>query len=291
MSANKILVVGHRNPDFDSLVSAILLSKIFQKNQLNCIPAIFENDTIDEKTKKLISSFTDVNFQKIKDDEINDYYYILVDHNDVSQSTKNSRLVVCIVDHHQNKFWGDEEEFIFRTCGATASLIYDHFRDSYDFSDKEKELVALTLAFDTNFGKSNKYTEQDKRLFDELSPQRTMKEYFLEFFQESDMSSPEKILNSDAKEIKIMDYNYHTCSVSVKGKSKYNEFYKAIKNSSQPHELGIFHDIENNITRYIIKDERVLDTGSYDSYVSRETIVADIIKDKTFEETRDSNRF
>ena len=167
MVTDKILIVGHRNPDFDSLVSAILLSKIFQQNKLNCVPAIFEDDIIDEETSKLISNYIDVDFYKIDNDKINDHYYILVDHNDVSQSTRNSRLVVCIVDHHQNKFWGDEEEFIFKTCGATASLIYNYFGDSYTFTEKEKELIALTLAIDTNFGKSNKYTEDDKKYFKE----------------------------------------------------------------------------------------------------------------------------
>ena len=207
-----------------------------------------------------------------------------MDHNDVSQSIKNSRLVVYIADHHQNKFWGDEEEFLFKTCGATAGLIYNYFRDSYDFSEKEKELVALTLALDTNFGKSNKYTEEDKKLFAELSPEKTMHDYFVEFFQESDLSSSDKILNSDKKEVEISGNKYNTFCVSVKTQGKYKDFYNAIKNSDYPYQLGIFHNVKADTTQYVIKTDRILDTGSYDSYISRETIINDIVGEMEVDE-------
>jgi hypothetical protein len=121
---------------------------------------------------------------------------------------------------------------------------------------------------------------QDEIIFEELSPEKTMEDYFLTLFKESDISTPEKILASNSKEIEILGCKYSTCCVSMKDNSKYKDFYNAIKNSASEHEIGIFHNMKNDTTTYIVKDERILDVGNYDSLVSRETIITDIIKER-----------
>ena len=156
----KIYVIGHHNPDLDSIVSSLLLTRIlkqygidatFSVRDKNFLDKSIQEDYLEEEPKVL--------------DNSTDKYFILVDHNNLDGLPKDS--VIAAFDHH--RITGEVEDLIEMEYSSTGLLIYDLFKDKYKFSDKEKELIALTVLTDTEYLSSTRFGEEDRKLYEELN--------------------------------------------------------------------------------------------------------------------------
>ena len=93
----KIIILGHENPDVDSIVSGYILEKILLKKGYD-IEFIIPDKAIEEETLSIClrNNINPKQFMKKIDFNDKTNKYILVDHNERNLSGE----IVCIIDHH-----------------------------------------------------------------------------------------------------------------------------------------------------------------------------------------------
>lgn len=151
----KVYVLGHSNPDCDSIISSYLLCSILKSLGID---AVFARRSGTINDKELIDKYLGVECEEITD--YSDKYFILVDNNKLDGIDKDN--VIGSIDHHVIS--GEVEDLIEIEYASCGLLIYDLFKDKYNFSDKEKELIFLTVVCDTEFLNSSRYREYDKNI-------------------------------------------------------------------------------------------------------------------------------
>lgn len=108
----------------------------------------------------------------------------MVDHNNLEGlSTDN---VIGVIDHHI--MTGEVYDTLEIEYASTGLLIYDLFKDMYEFTAEEKELIGLSVLADTDYLCSSRFTEEDKKLFLELDFKLDVEKLQKEYFLVNDMS-------------------------------------------------------------------------------------------------------
>ncbi len=178
----EVYVLGHNNPDADSIISSYILSNILKSMGINAHFSILDKDydyTFHDK-KLLEENFKYKPLVVSKDNK----YFILVDHNDLQGLSKE--YVLGAFDHHIIK---DEIDNILEIeYASTSLLIYDLFKDKYNFSDEEKYLIGLATLSDTDYLTSTRFTKYDKEVFDTLNLDINVKELQRKYFVTTDFS-------------------------------------------------------------------------------------------------------
>ena len=160
----EIYVLGHKNPDADSIISSYILSNVLKWLGANAQFAVLSEDYNYCKSDiKLITDYVKV--KPVIVDDVNNKLFVLVDHNNLEGLS--SENVLGAIDHHI--ITGEVYDTLEIEYASTCLLIYDLFKDKYEFSDDEKELIALSVLADTDYLCSSRFTEEDKKLFDELN--------------------------------------------------------------------------------------------------------------------------
>ena len=179
----EVFVLGHKNPDADSIISSYILSRILKRLGANAHFAVLsEQYEYCKSDIKLINNF--IKEEPVIVDDINNKLFVLVDHNNLEGlSTDN---VIGAIDHH---IMTDE---VYDTLeieyASTGLLIYDLFKDMYEFTGVEKELIGLSVLADTDYLCSSRFTEEDKKLFLELDFKLDVEKLQKEYFLVNDMS-------------------------------------------------------------------------------------------------------
>lgn len=173
----EVYVLGHNNPDADSIFSSYLLSNILNKLNIKAHFAILkDNYTYCNGDKKLIQDY--LKEQPIMVDNIKDKKFILVDHNHLDGLVKKN--VIGAIDHHTitNEIYDTLE----MEYASTGLLIYDLFKNQYSFSEYEKQLIALTVFADTEYLCSPRFTKEDEKLLQQLHVQLDVKQLQQKYF-------------------------------------------------------------------------------------------------------------
>lgn len=181
-SNKKVYILGHNNPDADSIISSYILCNILKSIGIDAHFCVLEkNYEYTFHDKKLLED----NF-KYKPEVISDYNksFILVDHNDLQDLKKEN--VIGAFDHHNIK--NEIDNILEIEYSSTCLLIYDLFKDIYSFSEEEKYLICLTVLSDTDYLTSTRFTEYDRELFDELGLNIDVKELQKKYFITTDFS-------------------------------------------------------------------------------------------------------
>ncbi len=165
-----IYVVGHKNPDTDSICSAIAYAELKKKLGVNAVAA--RQGEPNPETKFVLEKFgveapellTDGSGKKV----------ILVDHSEIGQSLDNlgQAEIVEIIDHHKV---GDVTTpnpifFLAMPVGCTATVV----KTLYDYFGVEipKDIAGIMLASilsDTVIFKSATTTDKDRKAAEELA--------------------------------------------------------------------------------------------------------------------------
>lgn len=205
-------VVGHKNPDTDSFVSAIALAELF-----GYIPAAAGDPN--KETKIVLSHF---GFEIPTLIPAEEKQVILVDHNEPSQIHESVKVeeVIGIYDHH--KLGGVSTKMPIRVriepVGATSTIVAKMYKEQG--KNLNKELAGLLLAgiiSDTNNLKSPTTTEEDVEFYNFLGEASGVdaKDLAEEMFAaKSDISdiSTEELLESDYK---VFDMNGKKVGIGV----------------------------------------------------------------------------
>ena len=118
-----IVVVGHKNPDTDSICSAIALAEFLSKLGYNAVPA--RAGEVNKETRFVLERFKSAIPPNIKELEIDNVF--LVDHNEASQLWGGiaEEHIVGIIDHHKLGGLSTSQPIYVRIepSGSTCTMI------------------------------------------------------------------------------------------------------------------------------------------------------------------------
>jgi manganese-dependent inorganic pyrophosphatase len=224
----KVIVIGHKNPDTDSVVSAIIFSKIKKEEGVSFTPAVAGD--LNRETELVLSSFKAEVPLKMEEKGSEERFF-LVDHNDLSQSIAEKEDVVGVLDHHQLSGMKSDSVLYFRVepVGSTCTLLYEIIKDKGIEIDKdEMGLLASGIISDTFNLNSPTTTEKDVKYLKELSKKAGVNTDHLAeemFTAKSDFTgrSTEEIICGDMKEY---DFNGKKVGIGVSEVTALDYFLK-----------------------------------------------------------------
>ena len=168
---NKIFVIGHKNPDLDSVAAAIAYANF--KNKLggdeNYEPRIAGE--INKETEYALNKF---NFNKPQLlDRRSGQNLILVDHNESTQIADggSDAKIIEVLDHHKIDFKiGEPIYFSVKPWGSSCSIITQlYFDNNIEISPDLAGLMLSAALVDTVITKSPTCTDKDKEIIEKLA--------------------------------------------------------------------------------------------------------------------------
>ncbi len=204
-----ILVFGHKNPDTDTICSAIAYAEL--KNKLGKDVKAVRLGEINEETKHALNYF------KVEKPELVENVagkeIILVDHNERTQTAEGfeEAKVLELIDHHRISNFNVDEPLYARLepVGCTATIILKLFKENNLVPNKETAgLMLSAIISDTLLFKSPTCTECDVKAGKELSEIAGVNtdEYGLEMLKAGTAlgdKSEAELLNMDMKIFEI----------------------------------------------------------------------------------------
>lgn len=159
----KTYIVGHKNPDTDSVVSAIALTGLEKKLGKDYIPAIA--DSVNKETEFVLRKFRFETPNLIPKEEKK---VILVDHNEPSQISENikNEEIVGIFDHHKLGGLSTPEPISIKVkpVGSTSTILTQIFKDKeIKIPEKTAEILLAGVISDTLNFNSPTTTDEDKK--------------------------------------------------------------------------------------------------------------------------------
>lgn len=202
----KTIVIGHKNPDTDSIISSIVGAQ-YCKNILKQDAVPLRAGNINNETKFILDKFkvkVPAMFKKMP----NGSAAVLVDHNESGQLADglNFSQVERIIDHHKVQITS-ETPIVIRTepLGSTSSLLAKMYKESgKKIPDVMAKLLVAGILSDTLNLTGPTTTSEDKIIVRELNKIAKLKtnEFAREMFAaKSSLKgiSVETVVNSDCK--------------------------------------------------------------------------------------------
>jgi len=167
----KIIIVGHKNPDTDTIVSAIAAEEYF-KNVLKMDAKACRAGELNNETKFILKAFsteTPSLFKNLKKDE----RVVLVDHNEAGQRPDGAgdAFINGIIDHHKVSLETESPIFLrVLPVGSTASIIAKMYLESgKKIQPKIAKLLIAGIMSDTLGLNSPTTAEDDRKMAKELN--------------------------------------------------------------------------------------------------------------------------
>jgi len=164
-------IFGHKNPDTDTITSAIVLADL--QNKLGVAAKPYRLGELNKETQFVLDYFKietpDLLTELSAGDEV-----ALVDHNEFGQSASGieNATVRMVVDHHRIADFRCPEPIMFRVepVGCTATILYKLYIENNLSIDKEMAgLMASAIVSDSLLFKSPTCTKEDASICRELA--------------------------------------------------------------------------------------------------------------------------
>ena len=204
-----ILVFGHKNPDTDTICSAIAYAEL--KNRLGKDVKAARLGEINEETKYALNYFKVEKPELVEN--VAEKEIILVDHNERTQTAEGfeEAKVLELIDHHRISNFNVDEPLYARLepVGCTATIILKLFKENNLVPSKETAGIMLSaIISDTLLFKSPTCTQCDAKAGKELAEIAgvDLKEYGLEMLKAGTAlgdKSEAELLNMDMKIFEI----------------------------------------------------------------------------------------
>ena len=271
-----LYITGHKNPDTDSICSAIVLAHF-----LDGIPARLGD--LNPETEYVLKRFGVMEPELIK--SAKDKEIILIDHSEKSQSLDDldDGKLVGIIDHHKVGITTSEPVlYIAKPVGSTATVIAElYFKGMMEFiGGKNKELkpdlaglLLSAILSDTVLFKSITTTDTDRELAEKLAEIAGITDiyaYGMEMLKAKSTvgrMSPEEIITIDYKDFEFNGKKVGIGQVEVidvsEIEAKKQEIYKALeeKLKKEGYDLILFL-----ITDIIKEGSEVLVVGNREAF-------------------------
>jgi len=169
---SKVLVFGHKNPDTDTITSAIVYA--YLKQQLGMDAEAVRLGDVNNETKFALEKFGFEAPRLIANVKEEAEKVILVDHNEFQQSADGIEEVQIteVIDHHRIANFQTADPLYFRAepVGCTATILNKLFKEhSVDIPANIAGLMLSAIVSDTLLFKSPTCTEQDVQAGKELA--------------------------------------------------------------------------------------------------------------------------
>lgn len=168
----KTFIFGHKNPDTDSICSALVYANL--KSTLGFDVEAVRLGNVNKETAYALQ-YADVEAPRmIEKVEEGVEHVILVDHNEFQQSVDNIRKVTIseVIDHHRVANFETDNPLYFRVepVGCTATILNKMFKENNVEVSKTNALLMLSaIISDTLLFKSPTCTDQDIAAAKELA--------------------------------------------------------------------------------------------------------------------------
>lgn len=220
---SKVLVFGHKNPDTDTITSAIVYA--YLKNQLGVEAEAVALGEANNETKFALEKFGFEAPRIIANVKDEAEKVILVDHNEFQQSADGIEEVQIteVIDHHRIANFQTADPLYFRAepVGCTATILNKLFKENgVEIPANIAGLMLSAIVSDTLLFKSPTCTEQDVKAGEELAAIAGVDaaEYGLAMLKAgADLSdkSLEDLLSLDAKGFEFGSYKATVAQVNA----------------------------------------------------------------------------
>ena len=268
-----VIVFGHKNPDTDSICSAIVMADLQTKVRgEEVIPCRLGE--INEETKFALKYFGAKEPQLIEKVE-EGQTVIMVDHNEFTQTVDGieNAKIDTVIDHHRiNNFKTSEPLFYYaQPVGCTSTLLYELYTlNNVKIEPQMAGLMLSAIISDTLLLKSPTTTEKDAKTVKELAKIANIdvEKYGLEMLKAGtnlDKYTEDELIRLDAKKIEKEDIKYIIAQVNtvsipdvLKRKAKIEEeMNKEILAKGLSLFVFVITDIVNSNSKAIVLGDRV----------------------------------
>ncbi|WP_404430398.1 manganese-dependent inorganic pyrophosphatase [Sutcliffiella horikoshii] len=219
----KVLVLGHKNPDTDSICSAIAYAEL--KKQLGMDAEPVRLGELNGETEYALKEFNS-EVPRLVETVANEVKeVILVDHNERQQSVSDidQVRVLEVIDHHRIANFETADPLYYRAepVGCTATILNKLYKENgVEISKPVAGLMLSAIISDSLLFKSPTCTEQDVQAAKELAAIAGVnaEEYGLAMLKAgADISDKtvEQLISLDAKEFQMGDYKVEIAQVNT----------------------------------------------------------------------------
>ena len=219
----KVYVVGHRNPDTDSISSAIVYA--YLKRQLGMNAEAVRLGEVQNETAFALEKFGFEAPRYIEKASNDVKHIILVDHNEKQQSVEDidDVQVIEVIDHHRIANFETSDPLYFRAepVGCTATILNKLFKENgVEIPANIAGLMLSAIISDSLLFKSPTCTDQDITAAKELEAIAGVDaiEYGLAMLKAgADLSGKtlEDLLTLDAKEFGMGEYKVEIAQINA----------------------------------------------------------------------------
>ncbi|MBT2570520.1 manganese-dependent inorganic pyrophosphatase [Planococcus sp. ISL-110] len=269
---SNVLVLGHKNPDTDSICSAI--SYAYLKNEMGMVAEPIRLGEVNNETLFALETFKFDQPRLVTQVAKEAAQVILVDHNERQQSAEdiNEVQVIEVVDHHRIANFETTDPLFFRAepVGCTTTIILKLFKENgVEVPPNIAGLMLSAIISDSLLFKSPTCTPQDVNAAKELAKiaDVDVQNYGLGLLKAgADLSNKtlEDLISLDSKEFEAGDRRFEVAQVNaidveeVMVRQKELEALMANTISAKGLDLFVFAvtDILNNNSVAIVLGER-----------------------------------
>lgn len=249
---NKVLIFGHKNPDTDTICSAMVKEILYKKNGCEKSKAVRLGNV--NKETQYVLNYLGLEAPELIEKVEEGQEVILVDHNEFNQSVEGieKAKILEVVDHHRISNFETSEPLYYtaRPFGCTSTILFEEFEASgIEIEKTEAILMASAIISDTLLLKSPTTTDHDRKALEELGKIAgiNVEEYGLEMLKagtDLDDFSAEELINLDAKSLdkdgtKFVIAQVNTVSIEDVLKRQ-NELEDAINKAIEEKGLSLF---------------------------------------------------
>ena len=219
----EICIFGHKNPDTDTVLSALILEGIEKTMGVHNAKA-YRLGEINKETKYALDYFGAKEPELLEEVE-EGQEVMLVDHNEFAQSVKGieKAKIIRVVDHHKIANFETHEPLFYLAMpvGCTATILRDMCNVSGIKLDRVTAgLMLSSIISDTLLLKSPTCTEKDKETAEELAKIANvdLQAYGLDMLKAgTDLSdfTAEELINIDSKPFTTNGVKYQVAQVNT----------------------------------------------------------------------------
>ncbi|MBG9575241.1 manganese-dependent inorganic pyrophosphatase [Cytobacillus firmus] len=220
---SKVFVFGHKNPDTDSICSALAYAEL--KNKLGVDAEPIRLGQVNEETQYALDYFKTEAPRLVEAVSKEASEVILVDHNEFQQSANDIRdvKILEVIDHHRIANFETSDPLYYRAepVGCTATILNKMYKENgVEISKATAGLMLSAIISDSLLFKSPTCTDQDVAAARELAEIAGVnaEEYGLEMLKAgADLSkkSVKELISLDAKEFQMGSYKTEIAQVNA----------------------------------------------------------------------------
>lgn len=295
---SNVLVLGHKNPDTDSICSAI--SYAYLKNELGMVAEPIRLGEVNNETLFALETFKFDQPRLVTQVAKEAKQVILVDHNERQQSAEdiNEVQVIEVVDHHRIANFETTDPLYFRAepVGCTTTIILKLFKENgVEVPPNIAGLMLSAIISDSLLFKSPTCTAQDVEAASELAKIADVdaQNYGLDLLKAgADLSNKtlEDLISLDSKEFEAGDHRFEVAQVNaidveeVMVRQKELETLMTNTISTKGLDLFVFAvtDILNNNSVAIVLGERagIIEDAFKSSVVDNRVLLPGVVSRK-----------